>query len=300
MLIPNVPIADYVTDRFDGPPSLNSGLAHLLLTRSPLHAWHGHPRLNPAWQPDEGRGYDLGAAAHALLLEGRELFVIEAPDYRSKQAQAIRDEAKAAGQLPVLAHQASDIASMVTVARRAMQSPDLDGIGPLVAEQTILWEQDGVRLRCRPDWMTDHPAHATIVSYKTTRASAEPNAFLRTILGSHYAMQAAFELAGYKAAVAPGHSAPMGCDAAYVWLVQEIEPPFACSLLGLAPSFLAFAESRFRTAVHIWADCLRRDSWPSYPERIAYLEPPPWAVGDWNERLTLSGANEAEEGIEAL
>ena len=34
-------------------PSLSRSLAHTLLTRSPRHAWQAHPRLNPAWLPDE-------------------------------------------------------------------------------------------------------------------------------------------------------------------------------------------------------------------------------------------------------
>ncbi len=30
-------------------PSLSSTLARLLLRRSPAHAWHASPRLNPDW-----------------------------------------------------------------------------------------------------------------------------------------------------------------------------------------------------------------------------------------------------------
>jgi hypothetical protein len=278
----DVPMADYVADRAEisgdiaRPASLNSGLAHVLLTRSPAHARIGHPRLHPAWAPDDNPAYDLGSAAHAVLLEGRELFVIDYPDYRSKHAQALRDEAKAAGRLPVLAHQASDIASMVVTASTALANcPDLGyAIADYLPERTIIWEQDGAWLRCRPDWLSRD--FRVICSYKTTRAIAEPNAFLRTILTQGYFLQAAWELAGVKAAT--------GVDAAYVWLVGEVDEPFAVSLLGMSPAFLAFAQSAMRKAVSVWAACLERDHWPAYSERIAYLDHPAWAEANFMER----------------
>lgn len=289
-LIPSLAIERYVRDDFAYPPSLNSGLANVLLTKSAAHARYGHPRLNPAWAPDDERGYDLGTAAHGVLLENRELFIVDFPDYRSKQAQAVRDEAKAAGKLPLLAHQASDIGAMVTVARTARaQCSDLKGIGNLIAEQTIGWEDSGARLRCRPDWVTED--WRVVISYKTTRASAEPDAFIRTLLGAGYETQAAFEIEGVKAL--------SDTEPKYVWLVQETEAPFAVSLLGLSPALAAFGASKYRAAVQAWSHCMAMDDWPSYPSRICWLEPPPWAVGNWNERQTMSGANEPE-GVEAL
>ena len=267
----------YARDDFDLPPTLNSGIAHVLLTKSAHHAWWKHPRLRPGWQPDDDRGFDLGTAAHAVLLEGRELFAVEFPDYRSKMAQAVRDEAKAAGKLPVLADQASDVAAMVAVARTMLgNSPDLADLAPLKAEQTCVFQQDGTWLRCRPDWITED--HRAILSYKTTRASAEPNAFLRIILGSGYHVQAAFELAGLQAVI--GRNVAQS----YIWLVQECEEPFACSLLGMVPEFVAFAQQAMRKAVSVWRECLARDRWPAYPANICYLDLPPWAQAKFMEQ----------------
>lgn len=280
----------YVRDDFPHPPSLNSGLANLLLTRSAAHARYHHPRLNPAWVPDDDRGYDLGSAAHGVLLENRELCVVNFADYRSKQAQAVRDEAKVAGKLPVLVHQASDIGAMVTTAKAALAAcSDLKGIGNLLAEQTICWEDSGARLRCRPDWISED--WRVVLSYKTTRASAEPDAFLRTLLGAGYETQAAFEVAGV--------TALSGTEPKYIWVVQEVEAPFAVSLLGLSPALAALGAGKYRAAVQLWAHCMARDVWPSYPPRICWLDPPPWAIGNWNERQTMSGANEPDN-VEAL
>lgn len=285
-LLSGIPMSQYVADEFDGPPSLSSSVAHRLLTRSPLHAWTCHPRLNPDYEPSDERAFDLGTAAHGVLLEGRELFVVDYPDYRSKHAQALRDLAKEAGQLPVLAHQALAIREMILTARLALDnSPDLTGIGPLVAEQTCLWEFGGAHLRCRPDWVT--PDHALILSYKTTQANAEPNAFLRTLMGSGYDVQAAFELAGVKAAT--------GVDARYVWLVQEVEPPYACSLLGMSPMLYDLAQRKVARAAYLWAECMTTGQWPGYPERVCYLEPPAWSVSQFAEQHMY-----ADDSVNAL
>jgi hypothetical protein len=275
---------DYVQDRLYGweqrPPSLNSSLAHLLLTRSAAHVRIAHPRLNPAWQPQEASRFDLGAAAHAVLLEGRRdlLAVCNFADWRTKLAQQARDDARANGQIPVLLEQAAAIEGMVDAAQATLAaSPDLKDLGPLDAERTLLWQDGPTWLRSRPDWLARD--YAAILSYKTTAASAEPGAFQRIILGSGYHVQAAFELAGIKAKT--------GKDAAYVWLVQEVDAPFACSLLGMTPEFRAFAETARRKAVSVWAECLATDCWPAYPNRICYLDLPPWAQAGFIERHGL-------------
>src|SRR3990167_1259095 len=91
-IVDGLPIADYIKDPAP-QPSLSASLAHVLLTRSPKHAWLAHPRLNPAWEPDESEArQDIGTIVHALLLEGdaSRVVVIEAEDYRTKAAKEAR------------------------------------------------------------------------------------------------------------------------------------------------------------------------------------------------------------------
>src|SRR3990167_5120693 len=60
-----MPMAEYQGD--PGPePSLGPGIAKLLVTRSPAHAWAAHPRLNPEYREKESSAFDLGSAAHAM------------------------------------------------------------------------------------------------------------------------------------------------------------------------------------------------------------------------------------------
>lgn len=227
---------------------------------------------------EEDARFDLGSAAHAVLLEGRRdlLAVVDAKDFRTAKARAERDAARAEGKIPVLAEQREAIEHMVVVAMAKLAAcPDLAGIpaDSLVAERTILWQDGDTWLRCRPDWMA--PDHSLIVSYKTT-GNAEPDAFTRQILGLGYDVQAAFELAGVKAAT--------GQDARYVWLVQEVDEPYACSLIGLSPDLADLAESKYRVAVERWQHCLATNTWPAYPERICYIDAPAYARAAWTER----------------
>lgn len=274
----NVNMETYVRDDFATPPSLSSGLAHLLLTRSPAHAWWHHPRLNPAWAPDDDRAFDVGNAAHGVLLEGRDLFVVDFPDFRTKQAQAVRDEAKRVGKLPVLPHQAEAITRMVENARaKIAASPDLVDLGELLPERSIRWQDGESWLRCRPDIMTYD--HAILISVKTTRASAHPDAFQKTLIGSGYDMQMAFECAGITAVT--------GVEPKYLWCVIECEEPYAVSLVGPEPTLVDHAQQRMRAAVNQWAYCLAENQWPAYPDRIAYVDLPQWAAAKWMEQAPV-------------
>lgn len=291
MIYPKVPMAEYVRDSFAlGPPrapSLSSSVAHLLLTRSPAHARVAHPGVNPVWVEKERTAFDLGSAAHAVLLEDNRaaLVVVDAPTWQTKAAKEARAVARADAKVPVLAHQAADIEMMVTEAKAAMaRCFDLRDLGPLLAEQTILWQQPDppgygpTWCRCRPDWITED--HAVILSYKTT-GNAHPDAFARLVDAMGYDVQAAFELAGVRAST--------GVAAKYVWMAQETEPPYAVSFVGLTPDLADLGDHKRRVAVGRWAECLRTGSWPGYPDRICWIEALPWARARWLEYLGEHG-----------
>ena len=267
-------------------PSLSASVAHLLLTRSARHAWLAHPRLNPAWAPEATEQTDLGTLAHALLLEQDDsrLVVVEADDWRTKAARLARDEARAAGKLPLLAHKLDAVRAMLDVAR------DMIGVSELAetfatgrVEQTLLWQEGPVWCRCRPDVVSQDGR--VVVDYKTTSGSAEPDAWARTqLLALGYDVQAAF-----------GLRAVTG-DADFVFVVQETEPPYAVSFVGLSPAFKAFAEAKRAHAVTLWRHCRERDEWPGSRSRTCWVEPPGYALTQWDERrLVTAPEGEVEE-----
>ena len=86
----DMPEADYHADPCP-EPSLSSTLARLMVNRSPRHAWTASPRLNPDHEPVNKETFDVGRAAHAVLL-GR-----GAPIARPRGPQELRDGALGVG-----------------------------------------------------------------------------------------------------------------------------------------------------------------------------------------------------------
>jgi len=271
---------DYHADATGYPPSLSSSIAKLLITRSPRHAWLAHPRLNPNYRPEESSRFDLGSAAHALLVEGQDrMAVVEAQDWRTKAAQEARDAARAQGKFPVLAYQHTVVKEMVKVCKQAVADNEdlagytLDG-GDGISEHVIVWHEGATYMRARLDRVSKD--RKVIFDYKTTD-NAEPESFLRQIFSLGYDVQGAFYL-----------RANQRPETKYVLVVQEIEPPYAVSFLGLSPDVIELGKRKVERAIALWRECMASGKWPGYPQRVCYVEAPAWA---W--------AREEEHGIPA-
>lgn len=268
----DVPEDVYNADRLCAVPTLSRSIAQRLLTRSPAHAWHAHPRLNPRFEPAPSTdAFDVGKAVHSRVLLGRDIVeVIDAPDWRTTAARAARDAARAAGKIPLLPAQAQIVADMVDEFRaylaldagrlfRASMSPEV----------TAIYEDAGVMCRARFDLLPDDLT-APIIDYKTT-CNAAPDAFMRAIWTYGYDLQAAWYSRALK--VLRGR-APAG----FIFVAQEKEPPYAVTAHQLAPAAYEWAEARCDEALSIWRQCLATNMWPSYPPHVHEVPPPPWAL----------------------
>ena len=225
--------------------------------------------------PEESDAFDLGTAAHAYVLEGGfNLEIIDALDWRTQAAKAARDAARAAGKTPVLAHrfvlvQAMAEAAREQLARHAARPIPLTNGKP---EQTVVWEEEGVWCRARLDWL--HADRCVADDYKTVSQSANPEVWSRSLFTYGAALQAAFYLRGLAAV----------CGAAaraFRFVVQEAYPPYALSVVSLAPDALVLAEKQIIYAIRLWSDCLRTGEWPGYTPQLAHASYPPWLEASW-------------------
>jgi PDDEXK-like domain of unknown function (DUF3799) len=264
--------ADYHADCCP-TPSLSSSVAKVLLRQSPAHAAMMHPKLNPSYVNGESSRFDLGTMAHALLLEddSSRLVTIEADDWRTKAAKEARDAARAEGRIPILVKQAGELLRMVGAARDFLRNSEVGGIR-FKAEQTIAWKEGQAWCRARPDWLSDDCD--LILDYKTTD-DASPDAAIRQIGRMGYDTQAAFYLRGLQT-VRPLDNQPV-----FAFLFQEIEPPFACSLIALSNAYLEIAEAKVERAIKTWGYCLKTGDWHSYTNRIMYADPAAWAMAEY-------------------
>lgn len=292
-IIDALPIDQYIRDPAP-EPSLSSSTAHTLLTKSAKHAWLRSPKLNPHWTPAPSPASDLGTIAHAVLLEGDEsrVRIVDAKDWRTKAAQESRDTAHAEGMIPLLASKWAEVQIMVAVAKDAVDDSELRGLfdGARI-ETTMVWQDGGIWCRTRPDLITAD--EQILVDYKSTATNAEPNVWGKgPLLGNGYDLQAVLGLRAADALLGPR-------PRSFVFMVQEVEPPYAVSFVGVAPTFYEFAARRLAVARERWKACLDENRWPSYPSHICWAEAPEWAAHQWEERQALESLNR-EEGIEAL
>jgi len=275
----DIAMADYVADPAP-EPSLNASCATTILTQSPRHAWAQHPRLNPQPDHDESSRLDLGTIAHGLLLEGDEskVVVIAADDWRKKEAKELRDAARADGKLPILTKDYDGAHAMVIAARKAIAETEIGAdFAAAVPEQTLIWEEEGIWLRCRPDKATKD--WRAVFDYKTCVGSAHPQVWSKSALIRYgYDLQAAINLRGVE-------KLGKARRTTFVFVVQEIEAPYAVSLVSLTPRWLDLAEAKLKRAMSIWKGCIRTNEWPGYTGQIAYMEPPAYAEVGWDEYL---------------
>jgi hypothetical protein len=252
-------------------PSLSNSVLRVLLTQTPRHAWMTHPRLNPFFEPGAGNGtFDIGSTAHALLLEGMSVAVIvDADDWRTKAAQQARDDARAAGKVPLLLKQHQAVTAMVDAAQAYVgESPLLRGVFERAKpEQVLVWREANVWCRARLDLLTDD--RTLVLDYKTTTAP-NPDTFIRSMVGYGYDTQSVFYPRGLAAL---GHR-----GARFVFLVQEAVPPFACYEVEPAESMRELANRKIDRGLRRWRECLTTNKWPAYPHGIHQAEAPVWAL----------------------
>ena len=259
-------------------PSLSASIARILVNKSPAHARAAHPALNPDLErPDETK-FDVGQAAHSLFLEGEDKIAVFVGDsWRTQESKEFAADARLAAKIPLLLGQAGRVRSMVADAdaqrltHRATPKLFRDG----KPEQTLVWEEpNGVICRARLDWLRDD--HTAIDDYKTTSASADPAKWTRTMYGMGADMQVVFYMRGVERVT--------GIKPVFRYAVQETYPPYALSVVTLAPSALALANDKVQKAIDTWAVCVADDFWPAYPTDVASIEVPTYEELKWLER----------------
>jgi len=254
-------------------PSLSASIAKVVIEQSPRHAWMQHPRLNPKFVPAEDPKFDIGRAAHALMLEGAARFeLIDAKDWRSEAARDERRVVREAGHIPLLESEWAQVSAMVKAAREQLRETDAHqafrkSFGQ--AEQTIIWQEGAVWCRIRPDWLQNQRGNRVMYDYKTTGASAEPSSWSgRTMLEIGSDIQSELYRLGARR--------QFGKEFRFKFIVQETQPPFALSVIELSPMLADLAQARVKRAIAAWAWCQKRDRWPGYSSRTYFAEPAGW------------------------
>lgn len=270
--------------------SLSRSIINTLLTKAPIKAFLKHPRLNPDFQKDEGdKKFDVGKAAHPLLLEGTDnACVIDADSWRTKAVKDERDEARERGEVPLLTKEYDKVMVMVKSAEKQIQECSELEITNLQAdgnsEQTLIWsETDEIGRkswhRIRPDWRSHD--NEIMLDYKTTGTSADPNEYLTHIFKMGYDIQESYYRRGAMALT--------GINPKFILVVQETEEPYLCSFIGLNPMYQDMGKQKVDMGIFLWNQHMQSGMWPGYPNRVCHVEPPPWALAQWEAKALNLG-----------
>lgn len=236
-----------------------------------------------AEHPEFKDAYDFGSAAHRMVLgKGDAIRVVDATDWKTKAARAVRDEVRAAGGTPVLRKDFARARRLMHAVLRHPEAGPLFAPGRGVPERSVLWVDELTGRYCRamldrfpdPDW----PGRPLAVDLKTT-TSVRTRDLVRTVVKYGYDQQAAHYLDGL---------ATVGLvDAGFVFVFAESRPPHLVRAVQLSPAWLERGRRRNREALDELDRCLDLDDWPGAPPGLLTLEPPPWLDTDRQDDIDL-------------
>jgi hypothetical protein len=277
-LYESIPHDEYLADPVI-KPSLSSHIAKLLINKSPRHARHEHPRLNPSILDEvrrKTRPLDIGSAAHKLILgEGAAIDTIPFDAYTKKDAQQMRADSYKAGNIPILA---PDMAKVETLVEAAKDQLADEGLSDLFShgdpEVTMAWkERKDVWCRGRIDYLPDAArlgGHIRIPELKTTDGSAHPDDYQSTFFSLGYDYQGVFYERGLRELIKGIKSIE------WVWCVLEQEPPHGLSVIRMSNLARDDADTLIETAIDMWDACMKTGKWRGYDSKIAPIDPAFW------------------------
>lgn len=244
--------------------------AHPGINASTLKAVAKHPLAKVLWDREHRvhkPAFDIGTAAHSLILEGHlnDVEVVDADSWRTKAAKEQAEAIRAAGQTPMLAHEVAPIEDMAASVHAHPVAGDL--LQNIAAEVSVFGELYGTQAKARLDgW---HEDTADIVDLKTVQ-SADPAEFHRDVLRWGYHQQAA-------------HYADLmrdvtGKDHHFTFVLVEKAPPYLVSVVTLDEDFLDLGREQNEKAAQTWLNrpVLPINGWPG----TTTIQCPVWALPD--------------------
>ena len=213
----------------------------------------------------------LDPKIHGLKADGKPAAVPTSTSMWKNAAKAAREQ----GKIPIARadmEKAQDMAGKVfqhQVAKRLLAKGR--------AEHSIYWHDDatGVRLRCRPDFLTDGLGRTICVDYKTS-TSANPAHFQRAVFDYGYHQQQAFYEDGL---------AEIGLvDVGFLFIVQAKTAPYTVSVCQIDPEIVELGRRQNRVAIELFAKCMNEDRWPGY-DGIHTVGMAGWAVKQIEDSL---------------
>lgn len=215
--------------------------------------------------------YDIGKAFHtAVLGDGAEVVVVDALDWRGKDAREARAAAYERGAVPILAAEAVLVANMAAAVKAHDTAPHLFAGG--APEVSAFWvdEATGVKCKARFDYLPEkQPGRRLIVPDLKSAVSADPGEFSRAAARFGYIQQQIHYSSGLQ-------HLGVDDDPAFLFIVVEKDHPHLVNVGQFAkPEDIALTAAALDKALRLYAECLATDTWPGW-SGVTDLELPTW------------------------
>lgn len=293
-LYDNIPEADY-----HDAPACSASMIIDIDDIGPARSWYKSP-LNPAYEQERKRAFDIGKALHLVFLEPERLLdqvaVINAftkdgkpsETYATADSKAQRDAAYAAGKIPLLPAEWALINDMRRAARNEFGDLPFDTAPAWMAdlftggrnEVTMFWRHPEFGFACRGridclrlgDGTPETPDK--LIDYKSMgRLATEMD---RTANERRWHRRAAHYIDGYTAVT--------GRVAEYWFVGQEKTPPHIVTAGMLPNYFLDDGRAANRRAYATYLRCISTGRWPTGSETPITIHPPAWAQKQIEDR----------------
>jgi hypothetical protein len=266
--------------------SMASSDAMTLTDSTPAH-------LQAKWadDSDDSKEADLGTIIHTLILEPHRkeasIAIIDAADWKTKAAQTARDDARAAGLTPILPKHLKQAEGAVAAVAAHPVAAQLLSKG--AAEQSWFAKDKatGLYLKARTDFFT---TDRIILDLKSV-ASAAPDFLQRRVYDGGWFQQSPW----YCDVVERVDGSPAK---GYAWIIVEQKPPHSVVVRMPTNTMLAHGHRLNQRAFATFAQCVKRNEWPSYSQTVEELGLPSFALFRLEEDDQESGG--VKRGLEAL
>jgi hypothetical protein len=303
-----LPIDDYFAPDICRGPSISSSGLRTIWSQGPAAWWWTSP-LNPNAPPPASKDcFDLGRAAHTLLLGESgfyETFAIRPamwPDWRTKAAQEWRAEMTALGFTILTPENIEQIRGMAGLlpGQSAMPESGLansrlvqQGLLAGAVETSLFWidKKTGVWLKARPDVI---PRSSGLFVDLKTHKTQDP---MKAIFENGYHAQAAL--------IAEGAIEVLGVERSqidFIDLFVQTVPPFRVTPIHFNPysapapggteviDLMAIGVEQNRAALDTFARCLKTGEWPAADGQDRQAKMPKWYADKltrWREEGTV-------------
>lgn len=248
-------------------PGISSSGISLILD-CPKRYWYQY--LSNEASREDTRSMLIGQALHTMVLEpdtfNDRFIVLPELDRRTKAGKEAYEQFinESQGKIVLPSSDYESAKQMADNVKAHRMYEKIYGVGNI--EDSCLWKDKdtGVLLRSRPDYYNDF----LIIDVKTTK-DASPQAFASSMATYGYHRQAA-----------------MACDAlteltgcpyeTVIQFVVENTAPYLVAAYAIKQDAIELGRKQYKEGARIYAECMRTNNWPGYPEILTEIDLPNW------------------------